>query len=72
MSLQAIDLVDEACSNMRVQLESMPEEMDLLQRQQYRLRVEEAALSREKDKVCLAADNATLQCEHFCNDTELF
>ena len=43
--------VDEACSNMRVQLESMPEEMDLLQRQQYRLRVEEAALSKEKDKV---------------------
>ncbi|KAK9793452.1 hypothetical protein WJX73_009135 [Symbiochloris irregularis] len=47
---KAIDLVDEACSNMRVQLESMPEEMDLMQRQQYRLRVEEAALSKEKDK----------------------
>ena len=48
---KAIDLVDEACSNMRVQLESMPEEMDMMQRQQYRLQVEEAALAKEKDKV---------------------
>jgi ATP-dependent Clp protease ATP-binding subunit ClpB len=47
---KAIDLVDEACSNMRVQLDSMPEEMDLLQRQQYRLQVEETALAKEKDK----------------------
>lgn len=48
---KAIDLVDEACSNMRVQLDSMPEEMDNLQRQMYRLQVEEAALSKEKDSV---------------------
>lgn len=48
---KAIDLVDEACSNMRVQLDSMPEEMDKMQRQQYRLQVEEAALSKEKDPV---------------------
>eukprot|EP00884_Botryococcus_braunii_P013589 jgi/Botrbrau1/22230/Bobra.168_1s0061.1 len=47
---KAIDLVDEACSNMRVQLDSMPEEMDMLQRQQYRLQVEETALTKEKDK----------------------
>lgn len=51
---KAIDLVDEACSSMRVQLESMPEDMDLLQRQQYRLQVEEAALAKEKDKVLAA------------------
>ena len=48
---KAIDLVDEACSNMRVQLDSMPEEMDNLHRQKYRLQVEEAALSKEKDSV---------------------
>ena len=48
---KAIDLVDEACSNMRVQLDSMPEEMDNLHRQKYRLQVEEAALSKEKDNV---------------------
>ncbi|KAK9810143.1 hypothetical protein WJX72_005514 [[Myrmecia] bisecta] len=48
---KAIDLVDEACANLRVQLESKPEEIDLLQRQLIRLQVEEAALSKEKDKV---------------------
>ena len=46
---KAIDLVDEACANARVQLDSMPEDLDLLQRQQYRLQVEEAALTKEKD-----------------------
>lgn len=51
---KAIDLVDEACSNMRVQLDSMPEEMDNLQRQMYRLQVEEAALSKEKDSISQA------------------
>ncbi|KAK9841119.1 hypothetical protein WJX74_000311 [Apatococcus lobatus] len=48
---KAIDLIDEACSNNRVQLDSMPEEIDLLQRQKYRLQVEETALTKEKDKV---------------------
>ena len=48
---KAIDLIDEACSNNRVQLDSMPEEIDLLQRQKYRLQVEETALAKEKDKV---------------------
>ncbi len=35
---KAIDLIDEACSNNRVQMDSMPEEIDLLQRQKYRQR----------------------------------
>ena len=43
--------VDEACSSLRVQLESMPEELDMMLRQQYRLQVEEAAVSKEKDEV---------------------
>jgi ATP-dependent Clp protease ATP-binding subunit ClpB len=52
---KAIDLVDEACSNIRVQLDSMPEEMDLMQRQLQRLQVEEAALKKEtKDTVAKA------------------
>ena len=49
--LQAIDLMDEAASNMRVQLESTPEEIDSLQRALYRVQVEEKALAKEKDKV---------------------
>jgi len=48
---KAIDLVDEACSNLQVQLESKPEEIDVLERQMIRLQVEEKALEKEKDKV---------------------
>ena len=48
---KAIDLVDEACANVRVQLDSVPEEIDVLRRQKYRLEVEEKAISKEKDKV---------------------
>lgn len=47
---KAIDLMDEAASNMRVQLESKPEDIDMMQRSLYRLQVEEQALSKEKDK----------------------
>lgn len=46
---QAIDLVDEACSNVRVQLDSKPEDIDSLERQRVRLQVEEQALKKEKD-----------------------
>ncbi|GLC34379.1 hypothetical protein PLESTB_000735100 [Pleodorina starrii] len=46
---KAIDLVDEACANMRVQLDSKPEQLDVLERQRTRLQVEAAALSKEKD-----------------------
>ncbi|KAG7669284.1 hypothetical protein Ndes2526B_g05585 [Nannochloris sp. 'desiccata'] len=47
---KAIDLVDEACSNLQVQLESKPEVIDVLERQVIRLQVEEKALEKEKDK----------------------
>ena len=50
---KAIDLVDEACANVRVQLDSVPEDIDVLRRQKYRLEVEEKAISKEKDKVRL-------------------
>jgi ATP-dependent Clp protease ATP-binding subunit ClpB len=42
--------VDEACSNLQVQLESKPEAIDVLERQAIRLQVEEKALEKEKDK----------------------
>jgi ATP-dependent Clp protease ATP-binding subunit ClpB len=45
---KAIDLVDEACSSIRVQLDSVPEEVDRMQRSLQRLQVEEQALKREK------------------------
>ena len=57
---KAIDLVDEACANVRVQLDSVPEEIDVLRRQKYRLEVEERAISKEKDKVRPACPNLPL------------
>ncbi|GAX82249.1 hypothetical protein CEUSTIGMA_g9677.t1 [Chlamydomonas eustigma] len=51
---KAIDLVDEACSNVRVQLDSEPEHIDQMQRHKMRLQVEETALSKEKDAMSKA------------------
>ncbi|PVU99482.1 hypothetical protein BB559_000675 [Furculomyces boomerangus] len=46
---KAIDLVDEASANIRVQLDSQPEIIDTLERRQLQLEIEETALSKEKD-----------------------
>ncbi|CAI8610124.1 unnamed protein product [Vicia faba] len=47
---KAIDLVDEACANVRVQLDSQPEEIDNLERKRMQLEVELHALEKEEDK----------------------
>jgi len=54
---KAIDLVDEACSTVRVQLDSKPESIDSLERQGVRLRVEREALKKEKDPLSAARLN---------------
>ena len=46
---KAIDLVDEAASRLRMEIESSPEEIDRLRRQVDRLRMEEFALAKESD-----------------------
>ncbi|KAL0355348.1 UNVERIFIED_CONTAM: Chaperone protein ClpB1 [Sesamum radiatum] len=51
---KAIDLVDEACANVRVQLDSQPEEIDNLERKRIQLEVELHALEKEKDKASKA------------------
>jgi ATP-dependent Clp protease ATP-binding subunit ClpB len=51
---KAIDLVDEAASRLRMEIDSSPEEIDQLQRAVDRLRMEEFALSREKDQAAKA------------------
>ncbi|KAL6756651.1 P-loop containing nucleoside triphosphate hydrolase protein [Haematococcus lacustris] len=51
---KAIDLMDEACSTVRVQLDSKPEALDTLERTRTRLQVEEAALKKEKDDLSVA------------------
>ncbi len=46
---KAIDLIDEAASRLRMEIESSPEEIDQLRRQVDRLRMEEFALAKESD-----------------------
>ncbi|KAJ3320079.1 hypothetical protein HDV06_005729 [Boothiomyces sp. JEL0866] len=46
---KAIDLVDEACANARVQLETQPEAIDILNRKILQLEIEATALAKEKD-----------------------
>lgn len=46
---KAIDLIDEACANTRVQLDSQPEAIDQLERRKLQLEVEATALEKEKD-----------------------
>jgi ATP-dependent Clp protease ATP-binding subunit ClpB len=46
---KAIDLVDEAASRLRMEIESSPEEIDQLRRQVDRLKMEEFALEKEHD-----------------------
>jgi ATP-dependent Clp protease ATP-binding subunit ClpB len=46
---KAIDLVDEAASKLRMEIDSSPEEIDQLQRSIDRLQMEEFGLSKEKD-----------------------
>jgi len=46
---KAIDLIDEAASMVKTQLDTVPEALDTLQRRQLQLRIEEKALAREED-----------------------
>ena len=46
---KAIDLVDEACATIKVQMESVPTSLDSLTRNIMRLQIEKEALKKEKD-----------------------
>ncbi len=48
---KAIDLVDEACATIRVQMDSVPIELDTLTRKIMRLQIEKEAIKKEKDEV---------------------
>jgi len=50
---KAIDLVDEACATIKVQLDSVPEELDTLTRNILTLEIEAEALKKEKDELSL-------------------
>ncbi len=46
---KAIDLVDEACAQIRTEMDSMPTELDAVSRKIIQLEIEEAALKKEED-----------------------
>jgi ATP-dependent Clp protease ATP-binding subunit ClpB len=51
---KAIDLIDEAASRLRMEIDSQPVELDQLQRQVDRMRVEKLALEKETDPASIA------------------
>ncbi len=67
---KAIDLVDEAAAMIRTEIDSMPSDMDALNRRILQLEVEEKALSKEKDNLS-AARLETLR-KQLADDKETF
>src|SRR5258708_40289091 len=47
---KAIDLVDEAASRLRIEIDSLPQEIDEVERKIIQYQIELAALAKEKDK----------------------
>ena len=48
---KAIDLVDEACAQIRTEMDSMPAELDQVSRHIIQMEIEEAALKKEEDEL---------------------
>ena len=48
---KAIDLVDEACASIKTEIDSMPTEMDEINRKIIQLQIEEVALKKETDEI---------------------
>lgn len=67
---KAIDLIDEAASMIRMEIDSKPEEMDMLERRLIQLKIEQEALKKDKDpaaqkrKSKLATDIQELEKEY--------
>lgn len=57
---KAIDLIDEAASKLRMEINSKPEELDVLDRKIMQLEIEIEAIKRENDKAKLKSLNADL------------
>ncbi|MCB0686397.1 MAG: AAA family ATPase, partial [Saprospiraceae bacterium] len=57
---KAIDLVDEAAARLRLEMNSMPEELDEAERKIRQLEIEREAMKREKDKTQIARVNEEL------------
>ena len=57
---KAIDLIDEAAARLRLEMNSMPEELDEVERKIRQLEIEREAMKREKDEVKIAKINEEL------------
>jgi len=77
---KAIDLVDEAASRLRIEIDSMPEELDDIERQIRQLEIEREALKRENDTSKLdqiareladLAEKQSMLKAHWTNEKEL-
>jgi ATP-dependent Clp protease ATP-binding subunit ClpB len=51
---KAVDLIDEASSKLRIEMDSMPEEMDRMMKKIQSLKIEREALKREKDQASIS------------------
>ena len=63
---KAIDLVDEACALIRTEMDSMPTELDEIQRKIMQHEIEEAALKKETDR--LAAEHLAEIQKELCGN----
>ncbi len=63
---KAIDLIDEAASSLRIEIDSMPEEIDTLMRQKIQLEIEREALKKEDSEEARAKiEDLTKQINEF-------
>lgn len=63
---KAIDLIDEAASSLRIEIDSMPEEIDTMMRQKIQLEIEREALKKETgEEVQEKIKNLTKQIDEF-------
>ena len=58
---KAIDLIDEAAAKLRLEVDSIPEELDTIERNIKQLEIERAAIKRENDKQKLAQLNEEIE-----------
>ena len=69
---KAIDLIDEACATIKVQMESVPVELDNLNRSIMQLEIEKEALKKEKDDISknrvIEIDNNLAELKNKAND----
>jgi len=67
---KAIDLVDEACASLRMEIDSMPEELEIVDRKLKQLEIEKLSLKKEKDETSkerlkkISEETANLKDKH--------